>query len=77
MLDLSGLGRLLLLIGLGIAGLGGLIWLLGRVGFPLGRLPGDFRIETSGFSCFLPLASTILLSLILTLLLNLVLRIRR
>ncbi len=77
MLDLGGLGRVLVLIGLGIAGLGGLIWLLGRVGLPLGRLPGDLRIETSGFTCFLPLASTILLSLILTLLLNLALRIRR
>ncbi|MGA2111552.1 MAG: DUF2905 family protein [Anaerolineales bacterium] len=77
MLDLGGLGRVLVLIGLGIAGLGGVIWLLGRVGLPLGGLPGDLRIETSGFTCFLPLASTILLSLILTLLLNLALRIRR
>ena len=77
MSDLSGLGRLLLLVGLGIAGLGGLIWLLGRAGLPLGRLPGDLHIETSGFSCILPLTSTILLSLILTLLLNLILRIRR
>lgn len=77
MLDVSGLGRLLVLFGLGIAGLGGLIWLLDRAGFPLGRLPGDLHIQTSGFSCFLPLASTILLSLVATLLLNLVLRIRR
>jgi len=77
MLDLSGVGRVLLLLGLSIAGLGGLIWLLGRVGLPLGNLPGDLRIETSGFSCFLPLVSAILLSVILTLLLNLILRIRR
>jgi hypothetical protein len=77
MLDLSGLGRILLVLGIGIAGLGGLLWLLGKMGLPLGRLPGDLRIEAPGFSCVFPLASAILLSLILTLILNLVLRIRR
>jgi hypothetical protein len=77
MLDLSGLGRILLVFGIGLAGFGGLLWLLGKTGLPLGRLPGDIRIEVSGFSCFFPLASAILLSLILTLLLNLILRIRR
>jgi len=76
MLDLSGLGRVLVLVGLAIAGLGGLVWLLGRLGVPLGRLPGDLHIETTGFTCLVPLASAVLLSLILTLILNLVLRIR-
>jgi hypothetical protein len=72
--DLSSLGRTLLLLGAGVAILGGVLWALGRSGVPLGRLPGDFRFDIGGVSCFIPLASSILLSLGLTLLLNLVVR---
>jgi Protein of unknown function (DUF2905) len=72
--DLSSLGRTLLLLGAGVAVLGGVLWALGRSGVPLGRLPGDFRFDVGGVSCFVPLATAILLSLGLTLLLNLVVR---
>lgn len=72
--DLSSLGRTLVLIGIGVALVGGLLWALGRTGLPVGRLPGDFRFEVGGASCFVPLATSILLSLGLTLLLNLVVR---
>lgn len=72
--DLTNLGRWLVLLGLGLAALGGLVWVFGRTGVPFGRLPGDFRFETGNVSCFLPLASIIVLSLLLTLVLNLVLR---
>jgi hypothetical protein len=71
---LSSLGRTLLLLGAGVAVVGGILWVLGRSGVPLGRLPGDFRFEVGGVSCFIPLATSILLSLGLTLLLNLVVR---
>lgn len=74
--DLSSFGRMLLILGVGIALLGGLMLLTGRVSW-LGRLPGDIRIERDGFSCFFPLATSIILSLLLTLLLNLILRLRR
>jgi hypothetical protein len=40
----------------------------------LGRLPGDFRIETPRVSCYFPLATSILLSLLLTLVLNILVR---
>jgi Protein of unknown function (DUF2905) len=72
--DLSSLGRTLLLLGAGVAVIGGVLWALGRSGVPLGRLPGDFRFDVGGVSCFVPLATSILLSLGLTLLLNLVVR---
>jgi hypothetical protein len=72
--DLSWLGRTLLLVGLGIALLGGALWALSRGGLPVGRLPGDFQFQIGGVSCFIPLATSILLSLGLTLLLNLVVR---
>jgi predicted MFS family arabinose efflux permease len=56
-------GRILVLIGLAIAGLG----LLVMVGVPLGRLPGDFAIKRGTFSFYFPLATSIVLSIILTL----------
>jgi len=59
------MGRLLILIGLLIAGAGLLITL----GVPLGRLPGDFSYRRGNFSFYFPLASSILASIILTLLL--------
>ena len=64
----------MIVAGVSLAALGGLVWLVGRTGLPLGRLPGDIRIEREGFSCFIPIASSILISLLLTLILNLVVR---
>ena len=58
------MGRLLVLIGLAIAGLGLVIVL----GVPLGRLPGDFAVRRGNFSFYFPLATSIILSIILTLL---------
>ena len=72
--DLSTLGRWLLIFGLILAVIGGGLWLAGRMGLPLGRLPGDLRIEREGFSCLIPLASSILISLVLTVILNLIVR---
>jgi hypothetical protein len=59
------MGRFLILAGLVIAGVGVLITL----GLPLGRLPGDFAIKRGNFSFYFPLATSILVSLILTLVL--------
>lgn len=72
--DLTQLARWLIVFGLGLAVLGGLIWLIGRTGLPLGRLPGDIRFESGGLTCIVPLATSLLLSVILTIALNLVLR---
>jgi predicted MFS family arabinose efflux permease len=59
------MGKTLVLIGLAIAGLGVLI----MVGVPLGRLPGDFAVRRGNFSFYFPLATSIVLSIILTLIL--------
>ncbi len=72
-MDVSALGKWLVLIGLGVAALGGLVWLLGRLPF-FGNLPGDIRIQGENFGCFFPLASMLLLSLLLTVILNIVIR---
>jgi DUF2905 family protein len=57
-------GRALVVIGLVIAGLGVLIML----GLPLGRLPGDIAVRRGNFSFYFPLATSIVLSILLTLL---------
>ncbi len=64
------LGRMLLLIGVTLVLLGGLLLLVGKVPF-LGRLPGDIVIERKNFTFYFPLATSILLSIVLTLLLSL------
>ena len=69
------LGRMLVLFGIVIAIVGGIILLLGKIpGLGLGRLPGDIAIQQPGFSCFFPLATSIILSIVLTIVLNLLLR---
>ena len=58
------MGRALVVIGLVIAGFGVLVML----GLPLGRLPGDFAVRRGNVSFYFPLASSILVSILLTLL---------
>jgi hypothetical protein len=65
------LGRLLVAAGVVLLFVGGLFVVLPRLGINLGRLPGDFRFETGQFTCLVPIATSILLSILLTLGLNL------
>ena len=65
MSDLQPLGRLLIVLGLVIAGLGLLLSLGGRIP-GLGRLPGDIAVERGNVRLYIPLATSILLSLIVT-----------
>lgn len=73
-MDLSSIARWVILAGVAIIIVGIGLWLAGRFDLPLGRLPGDIHIERKGFSCFFPLTTSILLSLLLTLALNILLR---
>jgi hypothetical protein len=58
------MGRTLIILGLVIAAVGVLIsW-----GVPIGRLPGDFQVRRGNFSFYFPLATSIIASIILTLL---------
>lgn len=68
------LARILIILGLTFLVLGGLAYLTGRLGLPLGRLPGDIRIQTENFTCFFPLATMLILSVVLTILLNVAVR---
>ena len=67
------IGKSLVVIGAGLALVGGLVWLASKLPF-LGNLPGDVRIERPGFTCLVPLASSIVISIVLTILLNVIVR---
>lgn len=61
-----GLGRLLIVLGLVLVALGLLVSLAGRLPFKLGRLPGDIYIQGKHSSFYFPLATCVLLSLLLS-----------
>jgi Protein of unknown function (DUF2905) len=63
-------GRTLIVLGLLVAGVGVLMTL----GLPIGRLPGDFTIRRGNFTFYFPLASSIIASIVLTLVMMLLAR---
>ena len=68
------LGKWLIIGGLVLALTGVVIWLLGRLPF-FGNLPGDIHIQTQNVSCFIPLVSMIIISVVATIILNIIIRI--
>jgi hypothetical protein len=61
----SELGRILVLIGFGLAAIGLLVWGLGRVGFR--GLPGDIHYQGKNLRFYFPIVTCIVLSIVLTL----------
>jgi hypothetical protein len=73
-MDFSSLGKVIVALGVLLVLVGGLVWLLGKTGLPLGRLPGDIHIQRDGMSCYFPIVTMIVLSVLLTILLNIIIR---
>jgi hypothetical protein len=71
---MESIGRTLMIGGAVIFLLGAGLFLAAKLGLPLGRLPGDIRIEREGFSLYLPLTSAILVSVVLTIVVNVIVR---
>ena len=70
--ELSGFGRILLLMGLLLVAVGLLMEVAGRGWLgPIGRLPGDIYVRRGNFQFYFPLATSLLLSLVLTVLFGL------
>jgi len=65
---INDIARMLVVFGLLIAFVGLALMLVGRVPW-LGRLPGDIHIQRGGWTFYFPLATSLLLSLVLTLIL--------
>jgi hypothetical protein len=65
---IPGLGRILIFVGLGIVVLGLLLTFSGKIPL-IGRLPGDIVFRRGNFTIYFPLATSILLSILLTVIL--------
>jgi ribose/xylose/arabinose/galactoside ABC-type transport system permease subunit len=74
--DLSGLPRLLVTLGIVLVAAGLVLWAAMKLPVlrNLGRLPGDILIERGNTTIFIPVASSILLSILLTIVLTLIFR---
>ena len=68
------LARYLMFGGIILFLIGGGVYLASRFGIPLGRLPGDIRIEGEKSLFYFPITSSILISILLTIVLNLISR---
>lgn len=75
-MDAGTLGRGLLYLGMGLVVIGGLVLGLGQI-LDLGNLPGDWTYQGENVRVYVPIGTMIVLSILLTLLLNLVLRLFR
>jgi hypothetical protein len=71
------LGKLLAPFGIVIAAVGLALMLLGRTHIPIGRLPGDFLFRGKNTTVYFPLATSILLSVVVSLVLYLIRYFRR
>ena len=71
------LGKILLGMGLLLALLGAAVLLAARFGMPLGRLPGDISYKGKNFSFYFPLGTSLLISIVLSVILYLISRLRR
>lgn len=71
---MENIARYLMIGGIVLFLVGGGVYLAAKFGIPLGRLPGDIRIEGENGSFYFPVTSSILVSIILTILLNLLSR---
>lgn len=75
--NLEQFGRIFLVAGVVLALLGLVLVIGGRLGLPFGRLPGDITFQRGPVSVFAPLASCLVASVVLTIIVNLILWILR
>jgi Zn-dependent protease with chaperone function len=71
--NLETIGRWIVILGLAITLIGGGIWLIARItGWE--KFPGTIKWQSGNFTCLVPLLGSIILSVVLTLVLNLLVR---
>jgi len=71
---MESIARYLMIGGVLLFLVGGGVYLAAKFGLPLGRLPGDIRIEGENGSFYFPITTSILVSVVLTIVLNLISR---
>jgi hypothetical protein len=74
---MENLARYIMIGGVILFLIGGGVYLAAKFGLPLGRLPGDVRIEGENGSFYFPITTSILVSVVLTIALNVIVRLLR
>jgi len=74
---MENIARYIMIGGIVLFLVGGGVYLAAKFGIPLGRLPGDIRIEGENGSFYFPITTSILVSVVLTIVLNLLIRFLR
>jgi hypothetical protein len=74
---MENIGRYLTIGGIFLFVIGVLVFLASKIGISFGRLPGDIRIERENFSFYFPLTSSILISIALTILAKIFIRLMK
>jgi hypothetical protein len=73
-MDLMNIARVLAVFGLGLLVSAGVLYLIAQLNLPFGNLPGNIVIERENFTCVIPLISSLIVSILLTILINLILK---
>lgn len=73
-MELTSIAKYLIYFGLIFIVIGGMLYVLGKIGIGLGKLPGDILIQKENFTFYFPLATCIIVSIILTVVLSLILK---
>jgi hypothetical protein len=71
--ELSDIGKVLVIAGVLLVIIGAVFSFGGKIPY-IGKLPGDFFFERDGLSVYVPLATSIILSIVFTVLINLFLK---
>ena len=74
---MADVARMLVMLGVALVVIGGIVILLGRTGLPLGRLPGDIVYRGKSTTFYFPLASCILISVVISIVFFLIGRLKR
>jgi len=72
-MDMVSIARVLAVFGVLLLVTAGILYLLDRLDIPFGNLPGDLKFQRGNFTCAVPLVSGLIISIALTLILNLIL----
>lgn len=67
---MQNLGKTIIFIGLALVVIGAALTIAGKLGLPFGKLPGDITYQRKNVTIFAPLGSMLILSLVISLILN-------
>lgn len=74
-MNTSSFAKYLIIIGASAVIIGLIMLVLGKLGMPIGKLPGDLHIKRGKIAIYFPVATSIVISIVLTVVINFIIRI--